>query len=258
MPIAMSSDTKRPVRKPAVPLIAVSLARERGAFLSLAAHDLRTPLSALKLLIEATRQQIKPGDGKRPVDALSSSALSMRLDSMMKQTDEIAWQVHCLASVSLIESNLVDVPPENVDLADLASAAIARLAEPARFTHCEIVLRSSGAVRGRWRRSLLEDAIFNVFRNSIKSGANRSVEVRVEADEANAWISVEDHGLEISEAAPTPIFERTLGLWTAREIMRALGGSIRIAGRPAGGTILTITAPRLSSEYNCDPNSHTV
>jgi signal transduction histidine kinase len=241
--IDASIGQRTPIPTLGSPLSSSSAGSEGSAFLARAAHDLRTPLGALQLLIKATLEQIRIDDDESPTPALSNSMLSARLDSMMKQADEMASLVRCLASLSLIDSNVLDARFEETDLSNVTTAAIQRLAGLARLAHSEIVLHATGSLSGQWRRNLLEDAIFYVIRSAIRSGTNRSIEVRVGTDDAKAWISVEASGVGVSDTRGAAMFDRDLGLWTAREIARALGGSIGIDDSGGGGAIVTIYMP---------------
>jgi signal transduction histidine kinase len=92
--------------------------------------------------------------------------------------------------------------------------------------------------------------------NALKFGAGRPVWVTVERADAAARVEVRDAGPGIAAVDHARIFERFeravplhryggfgLGLWTAREILRAHGGTIAVASAPGEGATFTVEIP---------------
>jgi signal transduction histidine kinase len=214
---------------------------ERPSVFALASHDLRGPVSALKLLIAAANQELQSVSDKH-----AQKKLSMLLHRMMRQTEELAWLAGCLANLAFLERDSLEVPVEGADLVELTSTAVVRLAEAARLAECKVALHSPGTVSGRWRRALLEDAVAHIVRNSLKSGSGKSIAITVGCDETNAWLSVENHGLKPSgiHNHRSEILDQDLVLRTAGEIAEALGASIDIDRRSGESSTITLRLPR--------------
>ena len=98
-------------------------------------------------------------------------------------------------------------------------------------------------VKGTWDRARIEQVISNLLSNAIKFGNGRPIEICVYQDGPRARLEVADHGIGIPSGVQETIFEPFaraapsrqygglgLGLYIAREIVEALGGSIRVHG----------------------------
>jgi K+-sensing histidine kinase KdpD len=217
---------------------AISDAFEHQKLLALASHDMRDPLSSLKLLIAAAHEELKKTGSE------GTKALVPLLDRMMRQTDELTWLVGCLEKVPLLESNVSDFAVETADLTELVSATIQRAGKAAGLLNRKVVLHSSGAVLGRWHRAPLENAILHMLYSSLRSGASKIIAVRVGTDERSAWVSVEHYGPRVTESDGCAVFDQELLLSTARRIAIAMGASLAIERRPGEPAALKLSIPR--------------
>ena len=115
--------------------------------------------------------------------------------------------------------------------------------------------------RGEWDRLRIEQVITNLLANAVKFGAGEPVRVALTCSPALATISVRDEGIGIARADHERIFElfhRTpterpfgglgLGLWIARQIVGAMGGSIEVKSALSQGAEFLVTLPQASLE----------
>ena len=122
---------------------------------------------------------------------------------------------------------------------------------------------SGPAVEGCWDRARLERVVSILMSNAIKYGAGYPIEVRVKASDGRAFVEVTDHGIGIAPQDAARIFERFeraaptqhygglgLGLYVAREIVHAHGGSILVSSQPGAGATFTVVLPMMSTA-NC-------
>lgn len=234
--------------------IAEAALSERDAFLSMASHEIRSPLSAIKLYIQTTQEELRLGKSDRVLQKLPA-----RLDSVQRQADRIDSLIDRLMSASALAAGRLQLNFEELDLAELACAAVADLAETAHQAGCEITVQAPDAVIGRWSSEHLEDVILNLLQNAMKFGAGKPIDVTVCGDDLHAWIAVADHGIGIATAQQERIFERFqraadsrnygglgLGLWISHRIVNALGGKIAVQSQPGEGATFTISLPRVS------------
>jgi signal transduction histidine kinase len=118
---------------------------------------------------------------------------------------------------------------------------------------CSVQFSAASPVVGRWDRLRLEQVVTNLLSNAMKYGAGKPIEVVVEGNGERARLAVRDHGLGISETAQRRIFgafERAvserhygglgLGLYIARQLVVAHGGSIRVESKPGLGATFTV------------------
>jgi PAS domain S-box-containing protein len=221
--------------------------RLRDEFLSIASHELKTPLAALLLLLRNLREQ-RPGlDGRVAKSVERAQRIAGRLTQL----------VEALLDVSRIATGELTVNPEAFDLCDAAREVTERLRESAAAASCELSLEGvPGPLVGSWDRLRIEQVLVNLISNSIKYAAGRQIRVSVARDGGRAVLQVRDHGPGIPEADLPRIFERFeraasarhyggmgLGLYVARQIAQAHGGTIAARNMDGGGACFSVTLP---------------
>jgi PAS domain S-box-containing protein len=237
----------------ALRVAAESALRERDDFLSIASHELRSPLSALKLYVQTIRDDFKTGNLERAMDKLPE-----RLERVQKQANRIEALIGRMMTVSIIAAGQIKLDPQNVDLSALSSAVIASMTEEAQRANCKISLQTQAPVEGFWSPAHIEDVVRNLLQNALKFGRDHPVDVEIRADRMHAWLTVQDHGIGIAEADQERIFERFqravdvrnyggfgVGLWIARQLVKASGGEISVRSKPGQGAAFTFSLPRL-------------
>ncbi len=223
----------------------------RDDFLSIAGHELNTPLAALQLQIQSLRRQA------------DSEPLTARFRERLGKTEGHVARIERLVSelldVSRITVGRLTIEREDSDLVAAVRDVVDRLAPQATSAGCEIRLTAPAALPGRWDRLRVEQVVTNLVANSIKYGRGHPVEVTVSQEGAGALarITVRDFGIGISQEDEARIFGRFeravsqrhygglgLGLWIARQMVEAHGGTIRFE-RPADrGTRFIVELPR--------------
>jgi two-component system, OmpR family, sensor kinase len=203
-------------------------------FVADASHQLRTPLSGLRLRLEEARASTADADAHEEIDA------------GLRELDRLSAMVSELLVLS--QAGEVDAPPERVDLEDAARRAEARWdgAEGGR-------VRSSGdPADGFAPRADLDRAIDALVENAIHYG-NGEVEVRSRP----GAVEVLDRGPGLTDEDLAAVFERFhrgaagragpngtgLGLPIARELARRWGGDVTLANRDGGGARATLIVP---------------
>ena len=225
--------------------------RTRDAFLSVAGHEFRTPLSALSLTIENLCLQAK---------AAGDATLEARLQAPARQVDRLVRLTEQLLDVGRIDSGRLELEREEVELVGLAREVLDRLRGESAAARCELRLVAPAPVTGRWDRSRLDQVITNLVTNAIKFGAGSPVEVSVASGGDSAALAVRDHGIGIRAEDQERIFERFeravpnrsykgigLGLWICREIVQAHGGRLTVESEPGQGALFRAVLP-LSAE----------
>lgn len=224
----------------------------RDEFMSVAAHELRTPVAVLQLKL----QQVEL---KQQASACATCAHAVPADyaGAARQIARLGQVIESLLDVSRIVGSGVKLVREVVDLGEIAREVVERLQALAARGGSELALRCAGPVLGAWDRLAIERVLANLVTNAIKFGAARPVEVRIGSEGADAVMYVEDHGIGI---APRDIdrifaqFERAvssrhfaglgLGLYVTRQLVQAHGGTITVASQPGSGATFTVRLPR--------------
>ncbi|WP_052518412.1 PAS domain-containing sensor histidine kinase [Archangium violaceum] len=222
----------------------------RDGFLQVAAHELRTPVTALKLNVQTLVA------GARREAAWSERTVS-RLTGLERGVGRLGVLVDELLDVSRITSGRLVLRPEALDLAELVREVAGRFRPEAERAGCTLRVRVPGPVVSRWDRLRLEQVLSNLLSNALKYGAGQPVEVALSTSGERAHLHVRDEGIGIEPAVQARIFERFeravsdrhygglgLGLWITREIVTAMGGTIHVESVPGQGASFLVTLPR--------------
>ncbi|WP_375757566.1 ATP-binding protein [Corallococcus exercitus] len=214
--------------------------RARDDFLSVVSHELKTPLASFRLQLDLIERGLEPEARAR---------LGERLLLTRRQVHRLAAVVELLLDVSQLSSGPLSLRVEDADLAALVTEQVAR-------EGCEVTLRIAGPVRGRFDRARLEQVVQGLLSNALKYGAGKPVEIHVTQDGPCARLTVVDHGMGVRPEDRERIwrrFERAvsvrnfgglgLGLWIARQVVEAHGGSVEVTETPGGGATFTVSLP---------------
>lgn len=222
--------------------------RARDEFVQLASHELNTPLTSLSLHIEgALRDLSRPDRHER---------LEQRLDAARKQVERLAGLVDRLLDAGRLDRDTIDLALADVDLAEVTRDLVEQFSANAQRVSSSIdVSLEPSMVRADRRR--LEQAISNVLSNALKYGAGRPVHVSV----ARGVMTVRDQGIGIEPDALDRIFEKFeravptkhfgglgLGLFVARQVVEAHGGTIAVESAPGRGSTFRIALPERATE----------
>jgi signal transduction histidine kinase len=145
---------------------------------------------------------------------------------------------------------------ESCDLATIVRGRVGLVAERARAAASPIALDSVPSVTGRWDRACLAKVIDVLLDNAIKFGSGRPIAVSLRVDGTWVELTVRDQGIGIpadrlraifqpfERAAPKEHFGGVgLGLYIAKAIVDAHGGSIDVTSRPGEGATFTVRLP---------------
>lgn len=220
--------------------------RLRDEFLSIASHELKTPLTALQLLLLSLREQ-PSGDDEQ---------LAKKLERAQRIGDRLGMLVEALLDVSRIASGRLTLNLESFDLVEAVREVCERLRDSAISAGCQLSVVIDGPVQGRWDRLRIEQVLMNLISNSIKYAAGGPIEVSLARQAGEAVLEVRDQGPGVPEADLSRIFERFeriasarhyggmgLGLYVARQIAEAHNGTVAASSPPGKGACFTVRLP---------------
>jgi signal transduction histidine kinase/integral membrane sensor domain MASE1 len=220
--------------------------RLRDEFLSIAAHELKTPVTSLQLTVQTLKRgAVAPSNTVPPSMA--------RLEQQVKRLVRLISE---LLDVSRIVAGRMDVRLEEVELPALVRDVTERLADELSQAGCPLTLHVERPVVGRWDQLRLEQVVTNLLSNALKFGRGHPIEVSVSEADGTAKLVVRDHGIGIPSDRLPHIFGRFeravstrfygglgLGLYIAHSIVEALGGSIRAESTMGSGATFTVELP---------------
>lgn len=223
--------------------------RSRQLFLAILGHDLRNPLTAIRMAAELVLETSE--------DESSIEALSM-IGTESKAMGKLINDMIDFASTML--GSAMPLNPEPVDLQILCEEVVEgfRVSHPQRT----LAFHPHGDLSGNLDAARIRQVISNLLGNAFQHGSpDGPVELSAASDEANVVLSVHNEGVPIrTEALPTifdPLVRHTvesasqrtpgsigLGLYIVREIVNAMGGTIAIDSTAQQGTTFTVRIPR--------------
>jgi two-component system sensor histidine kinase TctE len=220
-----------------------------------AAHQMRTPLAALRAQAQLALDEDDPAEQRRSLATIERNASHM--SRLLNQLLSDASAIH--------RAHLQQF--ETVDLAELLHQALYE-SIPQSGPRPDVRLAATqGPVLVRGDALLLREAIKNLIDNALKHGQPRpgreggplQIALTVAEGEgaSSAVLTVADHGPGIAPADAQTVFERFarghdaaaggagLGLAIVKRIVDSHGGRIDLSNRVGGGLIVTLSLPRL-------------
>ncbi len=227
--------------------------RARDEFLSVASHELKTPLTPLQIKLTAMLRAIE----LHPDTSLAPEKVAKDLDMARRQVRKLADLIEDLLDVSRISVGKLSLTPEPMDLIPLVQEVVGRYGPQAAQAHCPVdVVATAPVVEGTWDKKRMEQVVTNLLTNAFKYGAGKPVHVRVGLEDGQAVLSVRDEGIGIATDDQAHVFERFmravsdrhygglgLGLFITREIVHGHGGTIRVCSALGKGATFTVTLP---------------
>ncbi|WNG42479.1 HAMP domain-containing histidine kinase [Archangium violaceum] len=225
--------------------------RLRDEFLSVASHELKTPLTPLSLKLQVLVREVQAR-----CEAPLAQRLLGHLDACRHQVKRLSELVHGLLDVTHLSEGQLYLEREEVDLVVLVREVVARLQSQAERTGSPLMLEAEGPVVGQWDRLRLEQVVSHLLSNAVKYGAGHPVSIRVQATGARAHLVVKDQGIGMEPQMLARIFEKFergvserhygglgLGLYVTRQTLHAMGGTVSVESAPGKGATFTVELP---------------
>ncbi|PTL79949.1 ATP-binding protein [Vitiosangium sp. GDMCC 1.1324] len=231
--------------------------REKDAFLSIASHELKTPLTALKAQVQLLRRKMGSEHGER-------------LDNLSRQVDRVTRLVNQLLDASQLGLEQLPLQRTRMDLTEVVQRVAVGLVGASPLHTLELTARP---LVGQFDELRMEQVVHNLVSNAIKyspTGGVIEVWTRV-LPGGEAELVVADRGIGLRVEDEEQLFGRFergdrreltnisgigVGLYVSREIIRRHGGCISLRPREGGGAVATVRLP-LSLEPEHDaPSPH--
>ena len=233
-------------------MVAEESARIREEFLSIATHELRTPVAALRGYIQLGQHSLDRGQHER---------LRGTLKVALRQTDRLATLIAQLLDASQMQTGRLKIERTPTDISSLVSSAVdaERLASEAR----PWVVQIDPDLRANADPVRFEQVVVNLIDNAVKfSPSGGTVTVRLRDEGGELRLEVGDQGIGIAPDRAARIFERFyrahddrgigglgLGLYISKQIVELHGGRIEVSSEPGRGTTFTVALPRLPASW---------
>ena len=214
-------------------------------------HELKTPLSSIKVLSDSILIQ--------DPDTVPKEMYVEFLRDINSEVDRMTDIINDLLTLVRMNRQEVALNPIEVDITDMLGDIIKRLEPIAENKNISLIYNRVKDVKAEVEETKLSLAISNLIENGIKYNVDGGkVEITVDSDHQNAFISVADTGLGIAEEEISKIFDRFyrvdknrdretggtgLGLSIARSAVLMHNGSIKVSSKENEGTTFVIIIP---------------
>jgi heavy metal sensor kinase len=218
---------------------------EMRQFTTALAHELRTPIAALRGEIELAAMQPDAGDAGRRTAA-----------SQLEELDKLKRLIDQLLTLARAESGQIPLARERVDLGTLAASVVEQVEAVAQASgldlRCEVTDQVFVEGDGEWLERLLLNLLDNAFKFTPRGG---SVVVLVSADDREARLEVRDTGIGMAADVISHVFDRFyradparsstargvgLGLSLVKWIADRHDGVIQVTSEPGGGSTFSV------------------
>lgn len=222
----------------------------RDTFLSIASHELKTPLTALQLQTQSLHRMYEHAQIDEQV------RLRKKVDVIGNQVNRMNNLVTRLLDISRIAVDRMEIDYERTNLTELINNLVPQFAEGADGPRPHLDFTGPPALWGLWDSGRIEQVLVNLISNAVKFGGGKPVHITLEERAGHAHVCVQDHGLGIPQQDQARIFERFeravsarhyggfgLGLWICRQLVEAHGGRITVNSKPNEGSAFEIDLP---------------
>jgi signal transduction histidine kinase len=226
--------------------------RARDEFLTVASHELTTPITSLLMLaqtLQATR------------DEMPAPVVDRSLELLVRQTRRLNTLVTELLDVTRLHAGALKVRRERVDLARVVRDATTRVVDEKAASAHAVALHLPTRMDGLWDRLCLEQIVCNLLSNAIRFGAGKPIDIVLDELEpepsGRVRLQVRDQGIGIPEDRLPHIFgpfERAvstshygglgLGLYIVKCLVRALQGKVSVETTVGQGSTFTVELPK--------------
>lgn len=225
--------------------------RIREEFLTLAGHQLKTPLTPLTLRLQSLAREA----AKQP-DSSFAQQVNAYIDTANRQVRKLSALVAELLDIARIASGKLSLILEPVDLGTVVRDVAARYRPRAEREGCALEVDAPG-VTGRWDELRLEQVVTHLIENAIAFAPGKPIRISLQATSELARLTVRDEGSGIAPNHQSRIFEKFeravssrnhggfgLGLYICRTIVEALDGTISVQSEPGQGSTFAVELPR--------------
>jgi two-component system phosphate regulon sensor histidine kinase PhoR len=227
------------------------LARLQSEFLSRVSHDLRTPLTSIRMFVET----LQLGRAQDPDTTREC------LETLANETDRLLAMVDRLLEWARIESARRVYTPHRANVKDIVDKALDSL-EALRLQRAATIDRNVPETIPDVEvdAQAITDALVNLLQNAwhYTPDEDKRIGVTVRLDGDQVLIAVSDNGPGVTPSERSKIFERFyrgaaakarrvagtgLGLAMVRAVVAAHGGEVRVDANPGGGSVFTMALP---------------
>ena len=221
-------------------------------------HQIKTPLSNIRMYCEMIGENASPGSGKTILRQTDSSQLRQYSATVGDQLDRLDFLLNALIRSSRLETSMIRLQPENNKVLDTIAIAVNNVFQKAEDKKIEIRVSCRSTIEVCHDPKWTAEAIENLLDNAIKyTPENGKIQIDVVPGEMYVEIQVKDTGCGIAADEVNEIFKRFyrgkavsrveglgLGLYLAQKIITLQGGFLSVRSEPEKGSCFSIHLKR--------------
>ena len=226
--------------------------RMRDDFMSIVAHEVRTPLNGLILETQLRKMHLARDNAA----AFTLDKMHAMVDRDERQIKSLIRLIEDMLDVSRIRTGKLSIRPSRFDLAQLVRTLLENFAQQIEAAETEVSFTATEPVEGQWDEFRIEQVVSNLLTNALRYGGKSPIQVRVYREGNEARVEVQDQGIGISEENQKRIFQQFervsaktvvaglgLGLFISEQIVAAHGGSIVVESKINEGALFRVCLP---------------
>jgi PAS domain S-box-containing protein len=225
--------------------------KARDQFLSMASHELKTPLTSMKLQAQLNLRNLR---AQKEISLERQVALAHQTNQLVGRLTKL---IDDMLDVSRIRTGKLRLERSQEEIGDIVREVILRMSVLFEALDLPIPpIELEEKIFGFWDRFRIEQVIGNLLTNAIRYGKGNPIELKVRREDEHVFVSVKDKGYGIPEQDLSRIFDRFerashssevsglgLGLFISREIVAAHGGQILVESKVDHGSTFHVCLP---------------
>jgi len=222
----------------------------RDEFLSIASHELKTPLTPLKLQIQQLQRMLSQNQIVEP------DRMKRLLNTSNRQISRLSKLIEELLDISRLSRGQLQLELDDFCLSELIEDVAQRFGRQLEEAGCELQLNLEKDLKVHWDLFRIEQVIVNLLTNAIKYAGQKPVRIEAKRDDEHVLLMVKDHGIGIAQEDQERIFKRFeravsqdhfggmgLGLYIVSQILQLHDGTIGVESEPGQGAVFTVRIP---------------
>lgn len=226
----------------------------RDEFLSIASHELKSPMTSMKLQAQMNLRHLSKGS-----ENLSFDRVEKFLKSTNAQIDNLSRLVEDMLDISRINLGKLSLHKEQLNLSFVVNEVVDRFFPDEMSERLTLQVKKNVFIDGD--RFRIEQVLTNLMTNAIKYGDHKPVNVILETSDQEAILSIKDRGIGIAEENLERIFQRFeraisssqisglgLGLYIVKRIIKMHDGSIQVKSKLGEGSTFIVSLPLIKKQ----------
>ena len=224
----------------------------RDDFFMIASHELKTPITSLKLKLQTLMRSFE----RQEKEKLSDEYILASLKFADRQITRFVKLIEALLNLASITKGKLNLEREEINLGDVIHDIAKQFTEEIGISGSTLQIEIKKKIIGQWDFLRIEQVLSNLLSNAIKYGLGQPIKIIATIEGAMALLIIEDHGLGVDKKDHKRIFERYeravstrnygglgMGLYITQQIIEAHGGSISVESELGKGSKFIVHLP---------------